>query len=60
MRAACLTLLALLVGLQAGCTRHPAPGEAVPGFQLTLRDGQQVSLASYRGKVVVLNFWASW
>jgi cytochrome c biogenesis protein CcmG/thiol:disulfide interchange protein DsbE len=30
-------------------------------FTLTALDGsQQISLADFRGKVVVLNFWASW
>ena len=32
----------------------------VPVFSLTDRDGNEVSLADFEGKVVVLNFWASW
>jgi cytochrome c biogenesis protein CcmG/thiol:disulfide interchange protein DsbE len=36
------------------------PGEPAPGFDLTGFDGQVYSLASYRGQVVVVNFWASW
>jgi len=35
-------------------------GRTAGDFQLTGFDGQPVSLASYRGKVVVLNFWGSW
>jgi len=31
-----------------------------PGFSLKLFDGGTFSLADQRGKVVVLNFWASW
>jgi thiol-disulfide isomerase/thioredoxin len=31
-----------------------------PGFSLQSRDGQQVSLASLKGKVVMVNFWATW
>jgi cytochrome c biogenesis protein CcmG/thiol:disulfide interchange protein DsbE len=36
------------------------PGEPAPDFDLTGFDGQTYSLASYRGQVVVVNFWASW
>jgi thiol-disulfide isomerase/thioredoxin len=32
----------------------------VPGFSGTTLTGAKVSLADYRGKVVVLNFWGSW
>jgi thiol-disulfide isomerase/thioredoxin len=49
------------VGGTVGTTAY-RPGERpqapqVSGVTLT---GQQLSLSSYRGKVVVLNFWASW
>src|SRR3954462_10729542 len=34
---------------------------AAPSLQLTsLGDGKPTSLADYRGKVVLLNIWASW
>lgn len=44
----------------AGCASRAQPGKPVPDFQLSLLSGQQVTLASYRGRVLVLNFWASW
>lgn len=44
----------------AGCSGRARPGHPVPDFQLTLLDGRKVTLASYRGRVLVLNFWASW
>jgi cytochrome c biogenesis protein CcmG/thiol:disulfide interchange protein DsbE len=54
-------LLALLVW-QLGHQQHaPAVGAVAPTFTLHRLDGPgNVSLASYRGKPVVLNFWASW
>ena len=35
-------------------------GEAAPDVTLTLLDGRPLRLSDLRGKVVVLNFWASW
>jgi peroxiredoxin len=35
-------------------------GEAAPDFTLRDINGQQVSLSSFKGKVVLLNFWATW
>ncbi|MFI4879480.1 MAG: TlpA family protein disulfide reductase [Steroidobacterales bacterium] len=37
-----------------------APGAPAPQFSLAARGGQNVSLAQYKGQVVMLNFWASW
>lgn len=35
-------------------------GEKAPDFKLQTMDGQTVKLSDFRGKGVVLNFWASW
>lgn len=35
-------------------------GQVAPDFSLKARDGRTVSLAESRGKVVLLNFWATW
>ena len=35
-------------------------GAIAPDFEWTGEDGRAVSLSSYRGKVVVVNFWATW
>jgi peroxiredoxin len=35
-------------------------GQAAPAFTLTSVDGQKVSLADYKGKAVLVNFWAVW
>lgn len=35
-------------------------GQLAPDFELTNAAGQKVTLAQYRGKLVFLNFWATW
>lgn len=60
-RIGTILLLALAVAVASvGCSRRAQAGRPAPDFQLTLNNGQKVTLASYRGKVVLLNFWASW
>lgn len=38
----------------------PLSGKPAPAFTLKDLRGNKVSLASYRGKAVMLNFWATW
>ncbi|HEV2251110.1 MAG TPA: TlpA disulfide reductase family protein [Candidatus Limnocylindria bacterium] len=42
--------------IRTGTVGKPAPAFALP----SLTDGSTISLDQYKGKVVVLNFWASW
>ena len=35
-------------------------GAVAPDFELQSLDGKQVRLSDYRGKAVLLNFWATW
>jgi peroxiredoxin len=35
-------------------------GKAAPAFTLKTVDGKTVSLADYKGKAVLINFWATW
>jgi thiol-disulfide isomerase/thioredoxin len=47
---------------QASGTKPPAIAleQAPPGFTLKDAKGASLSLADYKGKVVILNFWATW
>ncbi|HZT72585.1 MAG TPA: TlpA disulfide reductase family protein [Terriglobales bacterium] len=53
-------LTALLACALAGCSGRVRPGRPVPDFSLVTADGRPVTLASFRGQVLVLDFWASW
>ncbi len=63
-----LTVIFLL--LISGCSDQPQQssqppqgsyiGNPAPDFTLTDMQGRQVTLSQFRGKVVLLNFWATW
>ena len=35
-------------------------GDAAPDFTVTMFDGEQLTLSKLKGKVVLVNFWATW
>jgi peroxiredoxin len=39
---------------------EPAEGKLAPNFTLPNLENRSISLAEQRGKIVVLNFWATW
>ncbi|RMF90482.1 MAG: TlpA family protein disulfide reductase, partial [Nitrospinota bacterium] len=55
-------LLLLAYGLGKDPRQIPSPliGRPAPDFSLTLLDGKTLHLSELQGKVVVVNFWASW
>ena len=40
--------------------RGVVAGDTAPDFTITADNGQTVSLTDFKGKLLVLNFWASW
>ena len=66
--AACLALALLLPTSFAGqgCytekdpATHTKVGEQMPAITVAEPEGTQFSLAGERGKIVVINFWATW
>lgn len=59
MRRVQLAAFALALML-AGVASATGPGDTAPDFARKSFDGHTVRLADFRGKLVLLNFWASW
>ena len=64
-----LVYWALLIGLTTTLLSRVVPyleihdvqlGDRAPDFDLTAEDGSGIRLQDYRGKLVLLNFWATW
>lgn len=63
-----VAILAMLAsGRYLSRVRHPGTtlvgdvrGVPAPDFELSSLDGRKVKLSDYRGKAVLLNFWATW
>ena len=41
-------------------TAYAASGTMAPDFELLNLEGEKVSLSQYKGKIVILDFWATW
>ena len=56
------TLIANSVAAGGAVNLEPAPvaGHPAPNFELKGPEGETVRLSDYKGKAVILNFWATW
>ena len=50
-------VFAIYIGMHE---RIVVAGDSAPGFTLTADNGRTVSVPDFGGKVLVLNFWATW
>jgi peroxiredoxin len=50
----------LALGLLAGTAAAVGVGDTAPGFSLPTADGNTIALEAFRGRVVYVDFWASW
>lgn len=61
IRIALITLMVFLVS--SSCTREKKPaikGDEAPDFKLSTTNGSEVHLSDLRGKVILIEFWATW
>ena len=56
----CLLLVSLVLGWHANLVWAVGLDQVAPDFTLRSLSGENLRLQEYRGKVVLINFWASW
>ncbi|HLQ59104.1 MAG TPA: TlpA disulfide reductase family protein [Gemmatimonadales bacterium] len=60
MKIASIALAAFLTAAGLGAAQNAGPGAAAIDFRLKALAGGTVSLTEYRGRPLLLNFWATW
>jgi peroxiredoxin len=65
MRKLCFLFIIVFASFTAsygfGASHYiPEPGKLAPGFFLKDVNGSNVSFSEFKGKVVLINFWATW
>lgn len=55
-----LILVLVCIGVHANAISLIIPGMEAPDFEIQLIDGETFKLSEQRGKVVLLNIWATW
>jgi cytochrome c biogenesis protein CcmG/thiol:disulfide interchange protein DsbE len=59
---AAMAAFTIVLVLAAACAQPKQDTQAVPAPDFSIKDleGNTLTLASYKGKVLVINFWATW
>jgi thiol-disulfide isomerase/thioredoxin len=60
LRCVAFCLLCLAAAASAAADLKPWPGGPPPALALNDLDGRLHQLSDYRGKVILINFWATW
>jgi thiol-disulfide isomerase/thioredoxin len=60
MRSLVLLFIPLVMASTPVRAASPKVGDKAPPFELTLVDGTKVKSEELEGKVIILNFWATW
>jgi thiol-disulfide isomerase/thioredoxin len=55
-----LVASAVIVLVLGWLSRSPSAPEEAPDFSIETTQGESFTLSDYRGKTVVVNFWATW
>lgn len=58
--AASVTAIALMLAVAAPSFAIPQKGQPAPPIKVVSTSGQQISLANYKGYVLVIDFFATW
>lgn len=54
-----VALFILVLAAPAGA-ENATVGQSAPKFTATTLDGKELSLADFKGQVLIINFWATW
>lgn len=59
---AILTVILAVAAVAAACAQNKEAAKTVPAPDFSVKDlqGNALNLAAYKGKVLVINFWATW
>lgn len=62
LRVGILVLTVALVAVLASTLRDRlvVAGDSAPGFEVTTESGRKISVDNFGGRVLVVNFWATW